>query len=250
MINPKYVGIAAGVGFIFTLLIGLFSKVAFPFFLLRSVISALVFGGIAIGISFLFQKFLSDATSSDIEASSSAKTTEPGGVVNITIDDEVLADEAQLPRFTVTNPQAMLGGKQTAILPTADESSFPAASATATADFTPVSLGSTVSTEAVTASAEATSAQAVATPVAAAVTPHAPTVEKGGLELDELPDIGDMSVPERKEEDVISDSDFASATSDEPEVREVHARTEVPAPTAENSALMAKAIQTVLAREN
>ena len=62
MINPKYIGIAAGVGFVLSFLIGIFSGISFGLLLLRALICAAIFAAVGTGGSILYQKFLSYQT--------------------------------------------------------------------------------------------------------------------------------------------------------------------------------------------
>ena len=293
MLNPKYVGIAAGVGFIFTFLIGLFSGISFGYVMLRSCIGALIFGVLSFGIQFLFQKFLSDSTNADFDAApaaSSNKLQGAGGLVNITIDDDVLADDTHGPQFSVTNTRAMMNAKPAPIIdrrplsvPTAAEApaqpTSPDVSAVSPLEavedepesaapaqgFTPVNLVQATQPQAAPAPNAApaeTAAEAPSMPSAAAAQNAPPAAdepvphESGRAEatsmLDELPDISDMSLPEKKEseeQEVISDSEFASEgeTPIGPIKRPKGKSSE---PTAQNAAVMAQAIQTILAREN
>lgn len=267
MINPKYVGIAAGVGFIFTFLIGLFSGVSFAHVLLRSLIGAVVFCALCVGIMFLFQKFLLDTSVSDIDTP--AKATETGGLVNITIDDDALKDEDFAPRFTVTNPRAVVGDTvekapvdepvssvETTPTASAPNASAPNASekvdspddskaASAESSFVPLNLANVAAAPAASAPVEKKAAVAESAPSV-----HSASVDRDALPLDELPDISDMAVPDKKDggREVISDSDFASG-GDEPMTRGAHLHSDFPAPTEQNSAMMAQAIQTLLARD-
>ena len=60
MINPKNLCISACIGFFLSFFIGLFSDVRFSRVLMRAFIFALIFALLCIGITFLYQKFLSN----------------------------------------------------------------------------------------------------------------------------------------------------------------------------------------------
>lgn len=123
MINPKYITIAAIVGFCLSFFIGLISGVNFGHILLRAFIFAVVFSAIAVGVSFVYSFFLSSAGApSDID--SPAGTS--GSVVNITVDDDVLPDDEYSPKFSVENNRRSLGADA---LAHANEAAEPAASA-------------------------------------------------------------------------------------------------------------------------
>ena len=122
MINPKYITIAAIVGFCLSFFIGLISGVNFGHILLRALIFAVVFSAIAVGVSFVYSFFLSSAGApSDID--SPAGTS--GSVVNITVDDDVLPDDEYSPKFSVENNRRSLGADA---LARANEAAEPAVS--------------------------------------------------------------------------------------------------------------------------
>lgn len=107
MINPKYITIAAVVGFCLSFFIGLVCGVGFGRILLRALIFAVVFAAISAGISVVYSIFLSStSSSSDLDA---APTGTSGSVVNITVDDDVLPDDEYSPKFTVENNRRSLG---------------------------------------------------------------------------------------------------------------------------------------------
>ena len=95
---------------------------------------------------------------------------------------------------------------------------------------------------------------AAAAPVAEETVPAAPAAPvqtpSGNPELDELPDIGGFAPSAAKGggEEVIRDSDFATGKEEEPV--SIGIRPDAPAPVAQNAAVMAQAIQTLLAKEN
>lgn len=289
MINPKYVGIAAGVGFLFTFLIGLFSGVGFAVVLLRSIIGALVFGVLGAGVPFLFQRFLSDADGSEIDSSAvsvSATNRQPtGGLVDITIDDDTVRDDAGGPRFTVADTRAVVSDTKPAPRPVVVAQESPAGAVSDTAeprvdapvatassakaqDFTPVSL-TQATQQKPTMEITETASQAVPSTAAESSSEsggenvHSPAAPQEAASraaksaavsvLDELPDLSDMAFAGKKEEvvddEVLDNNESASeeAASAFP-MRRSHVS--VPDPSAQNAAVMAQAIQTILAREN
>lgn len=259
MINPKYISISAGLGFIVSFLIGIFSGIAFGHVVLRALICALLFGAMAVGILFLNQKFLSDGqTDADFDTSAE-KASRVGGVIDITIDDDRLPEEEQGPRFNVASTRPALRQAESAdktsavaeqqIPPVPDsvsvpigENADPPLQTETSAGFTPLGLAQV-------ASAGTDSPQATAVPQPAESSHTA--APSASADLGELPDIsmfgGGESADMAAGEDVVEDSEFAEA--DVPQ----KARSSVfpdGVPASEQSAsLMAQAIRTVLVRE-
>ena len=115
MINPKNIAISACVGFFLSFFIGLVSDVRFSHVLLRAFFFALVFAALCVGISFIYQRFLSnDNGSFSVEADSPAAKT-AGGVVNIVVDDSALVDDGITPKFTVMNNHALKAEKPASV---------------------------------------------------------------------------------------------------------------------------------------
>lgn len=265
MINPKNICISATIGFLLSFLIGLFSDVHFSAVVLRALLFALLFGAFYTGASFLYFKFLvADNGGFSSEPDMSASKPGAGGVVNIVIDDTNLPDEELSPRFTVLNNHSDLNRTQEAqpasgasgaanspAAPVASvspagsvpsgssETVSPApASSSAGAAFKPVSLGD-VTQKSDAASAESSPVES-AQPAAGA---------SGGQEqsLDELPDISEMqeasvdvaSELDSSDDGIVSDSDFATGGAKMKEQ-----------PVSGDTAVMAKAIQTLLAKDN
>lgn len=99
MINLKFVGILAAFGFLLSFVLGLLGDVTFGFVILRAVISALVSGGTAALVSFVFRKFLSENAA---EASAVRSSPSTGNIVDIRVDEEPLPDTDNSPDFFVS----------------------------------------------------------------------------------------------------------------------------------------------------
>ena len=99
MINLKFVGILAVFGFLLSFVLGLIGDVSFGNVILRAVISALVSGGTAALVSFVFRKFLSENAAETQTVKPSATT---GNLVDIRIDEEPLPDTENSPDFYVS----------------------------------------------------------------------------------------------------------------------------------------------------
>ena len=266
MINPKNICISASIGFCLSFVIGLFSDVHFSTVLLRALLFALVFAALCVGISILYQNFLSSDNGSFISDTDSSAKSAVGGVVNIVVDDSNLPDEEMSPKFTVLNNHSDLNGKanlssqpQVHSVPVSSPpvdsiqvSSQASSSEEAPASdfsFKPVSLGQAgaVSTSESKSSPVSISEPSVSSGNMAGSAPVAAANEK--IEsLDELPDISDMPVGSSEDlasnldsssEEIISDSEFASGNA---AVKEQ--------PISGDTSVMAKAIQTLLAKDN
>ena len=262
MINPKNICISACIGFFMSFLIGLFSDVHFSVVILRAFLFAVLFAGLCVAISILYQKFLSiDNGGFAADSDGMGAKTQSGGVVNIVVGDSNLPDEELAPKFTVLNNHSGLtannenlsaGSKNVSmeqasyaapteassnVVSTAPAESLqenPSAPSGGESSFKPVSLGE-VSQNSETAAAPAEEK-------------HGASGAASGEQLDELPDISDMQTsssdvaseldsPESGE--IISDSEFATGGSKMKEQ-----------PVSGDTAVMAKAIQTLLAKDN
>ncbi|MBQ7159606.1 MAG: hypothetical protein IJS09_09335 [Treponema sp.] len=280
MINPKYIGIAAGVGFVLSFLIGIFSGISFGLLLLRALICAAIFAAVGTGGSILYQKFLSDEQFDSGSDAPVEKVSRPGGVVDITIGDESLPEDSDGPRFDVSGTRSSLraaglasaGIRQSApppppITPVAPsvevqppvqetvqevvpQNATPVHEAPVSAGFQPVSLVAATTTseqqapvaEPVPVTAPAKSSDSGANRVATS----APT----GGPADDLPDIGAFALDSEEEaaegeEDVVNDSEFA--TEDEPRPSRSSSSKSTPA-TEQSASVMAQAIRTILAK--
>ena len=251
MINPKNIAVSACVGFFLSFFIGLVSDVRFSHVILRAFIFALVFAALCVGISFIYQKFLSnEGASFSVEQDPSAAKT-AGSVVNIVVDDSALVDDGLTPKFTVTNNHAtkpekaaFVRSESAAVSPSVtsvqpeDSHAQPEAAqvqplasspSPAEASFKPVNLSEVSSGD----------AKEVAPSPAAQTEEVAPAEQ-----LDELPDIGGMDAGETSDssdsaDEVVSDTEFATGGA---RLREQ--------PISGDTNVMAKAIQTLLAQDN
>ncbi|MCR4940013.1 MAG: hypothetical protein K5930_07910 [Treponemataceae bacterium] len=99
MINLKFIGILAVFGFLLSFVLGLTGDVSFGYVFLRAVVSALVSGGTAALVSFVFRKFLSENTAETLTAKASST---PGNIVDIRVEEEPLPDTENSPDFYVS----------------------------------------------------------------------------------------------------------------------------------------------------
>ena len=114
MRSAKYIGLFAACGFILSFVSGLFSHSSILSIILKALIFAVVFGVLGFGISFVFNKFLSDGSGADFQGEYSADTSSApaasalGNNVDITIQDEELAPSESENHFVVGDNHQML----------------------------------------------------------------------------------------------------------------------------------------------
>jgi hypothetical protein len=257
MINPKNICISACIGFFLSFFIGLFSDVRFSSVLLRAFLFALLFGALCVGITFLYQKFLSNDNGGFSADAEPASQRASGGMVNIVVDDSNLADDGMSPKFTVLNNRADLTetpkeeAEAVSEIPVrqAFSPSEAASSSNQTVPVTdmapPAGLGQEKEALAAEAS-HATAFQAMGLGEIAAASSSS-SQGGGGEQLDELPDVSTMTMSNGEEsassllsEDGIeTDTEFSTGGKKMKEQ-----------PISGDTNVMAKAIQTLLAKDN
>ena len=267
MINPKNLCISACIGFFLSFFIGLISDVRFSRVLMRAFLFALIFALLCIGITFLYQKFLSNDNGGFSADAEPAPQRTAGGVVNIVVDDSNLADDGMSPKFTVLNNHTGLSenaqsGQETPAgtdsevkvnpspeaaashtEPKTGESSVPLSEPLAQEEkssFKPVALGDVAGgASASPAAVQASSPQPSQT---------ASSVSAGEEQLDELPDVNSMSLDDAGEaapgsfngsDEVETDTEFSRGGKSMKEQ-----------PISGDTSVMAKAIQTLLSKDN
>ena len=264
MINLKFVGILAAFGFLLSFVLGLLGDVTFGFVILRAVISALVSGGTAALVSFVFRKFLSDNVAEAAPVRTSPST---GNIVDIRVEEEPLPDTENSPDFFVSQAytsasNAFPYAQQAKQAAPAAEPVKPAPAPDA-AEFKAAPLGNIASSNAGSAPAPEKKPEPkldafVPKPLVQKEAPAAPKAEPAVAKpaasekrsvseeldsLEELPDIESM-VSESIESDpaVIEDSAFASEG--------VSSGIEIPDVSSGNdTTVIADAIRTLLKRE-
>lgn len=112
MLNIKFISIFAASGFIFSFLTGLFSKSKIYIILLKALIFGIIFGVIALLISYLYNKFLKDDSGSEFVSDSngpSVQTPETKGQrVDFVVQDEDFAKSDSENHFVVGDNHQML----------------------------------------------------------------------------------------------------------------------------------------------
>ena len=254
MINPKNICISACIGFFLSFFIGLFSDVRFSQVLLRAALFALLFALLCVGITFLYQKFLStDNGGFSADAEPQLQRT-AGGVVNIVVDDSNLADDGMSPKFTVLNNHADLKQEpeespvaetnaQSGVreVPSEDSDSlYQSSPAEGRAEPAPV--------QAQPAAASPAAEPASFKPMGLGEVTHgAPAQGSGGMQLDELPDVSTMNMFDAEGEGSSQNSDDGIETDTEFSTGGKSVKEQ---PISGDTNVMAKAIQTLLAKDN
>jgi hypothetical protein len=105
MQNPKIIGIFAGIGFVLSLLIGLFSGVKASQLFLRAFMSAVFSGLLTWGISILLLKVFENVDELEAQQGDEAQKEVLGNYVNISLGDDSLEEEDNAPHFFVNAKQ-------------------------------------------------------------------------------------------------------------------------------------------------
>lgn len=225
MINLKLTVISAILGLFFSLLIGLINQVSFGYLILRAIISAALTGGIAAAASFVFKKFLANES---VTMANLQNTSSTGNVVDITlkVDEDVLPDADNAPPFDVS-PEALRVKKPVEIYRMAAKQGESAETDTVNEPgpaekpenekagaFVPQPLVSE-KTPQYSLSRESVQEKKPDTREMADKSSNGASGGASSLEaLDELPDLTDVAaVANDENDDVISDSDFATANT-------------------------------------
>lgn len=282
MLNTKNIAVMAGLGFVLSFLISiLFAHTPFLWALFRGLVFAIAFGVLAIIIDFMYEKFLNDGEPADFSPDTSRAAGKPGARVDITIGEADLTEDGLGLRFAVNNNKHLLSEKDTrsvaenavrinSISPAASSggsaaphAAAPAAAAPeapkaapAAAEFKPMTLGKPLT------EAPAAAASSPAAPSGGSTAPHAaapaaaPEAPKSAApaqksELDALPDLGvfdDGGGSSSAGGEVIEDTEFAETGGGDISPR-ISPLTDPDKATQHDTATLAKAIQTVLKRD-
>ncbi|MGN0729103.1 hypothetical protein [Treponema sp.] len=211
MFNVKNVASFSGFGFVLSFLISIVFTGRFFVASFRALIFALLFGVLALVADFLNRRFLVVETLSDTSDETGKKNApKAGSVVNITIDDENLTEDDGAPIFDVASNRGYFYGGEKKELNSASSDSVQEDS----------SAGETMKAAAENAPAEFSenteNASVAEQPDAGEKTSEI-SAEKAvnAQEIDSLPDIGAFSDDSEGDINVISDSEFAQANSNE-----------------------------------
>ena len=260
MINPKNICISGFVGFFLSFFIGLVSDVRFSRVLTRAFLFALLFAIVCVGITILYQKFLSNDNGGFSAEAEASPQRAAGGVVNIVVDDSNLSDDGMSPKFTVLNNHTGLSAEPAPEAPSPAEAapvkSEPVSSADGPVSFSPVEEVQVAAPAAAATPVQEESASfkpAGLNEVAQGGTPFVPpplssVPSADETPLDELPDIGSMGTVSEEEsshesftatDGIETDTEFSTGGK--------HVKEQ---PVSGDTNVMAKAIQTLLAKDN
>ena len=251
-------------GFVLSFLITLIATRHILLALFRGALWAAGFAALAAGISFLYEKFLSEGLGSDSLSENQSRPV-TGNVVDITISDEELTPDDSGPRFDVSGERAApLSAAQTRL---SDMSETEALMARRTETVTApratehrVAQSSAPESKAATASEPLASAKpdagskepATFTPVNLAGQPVSASQSSGAAEdidnLDELPEIGELNLVGSGSSSVEETSEFAEEGEAPSSSRVQFA--DGSSPASHDAETMAKAIRTLLKRED
>ena len=215
MNTTKKVVMVAVCGFVLSFLVGLISSVSFGIVLLRAIFCALIFAGLYYALSIVFERYLINSGSAGQSSGGESIIPQKGQLIDIRVDDEILPEEENAPLFKI--PKELM-----------PESANNADNAEAVEVLEPVDV---VQDDAAVKSGEKLFA-----------TPQSKKENTGGSELGSLPDMESMlsEMQSSPSSEVITTSDFANSN-------DMVASGELRGADKE---LMAKAIHTVLTRDN
>ena len=251
MKNIKFVAICAASGFILSLICGFFSKSGFGRIFLIALLFAVIFGALAFGISFVFDRFLSveavavESSSDSPESSDgiSSGTSKPqlGQHVDLVIQEEELEPSGNMNHYDVGDNHQMLNDNDYAQSgdQAQEEKVVPKN------EFVPVRNKETVTnfsgSESLTPAESDNRMEAIAA-----------QEEKSGGDLDVLPDMSDLNLGSAGgnsdgETIVLSDADsderdFVSSATN-------YKSSDVKETEIGDASLMAKAISSILSEE-
>lgn len=257
MRSAKYIGLFAACGFILSFVAGLFSHSSILSIIIKALIFALVFGLLGFGISFIYNKFLSDGTGGDFQGD---YTTEPstapasasslGNNVDIMIQDEELRPSDSENHFVVGDNHQMLNDsdvnnseKRSTETQSSSNGFVPLRKFETVQNFS--GKEAVIPAEAVSTASVPKSSESVSTPPAATSSNIASINGEEGI--DTLPDMENFvfsegSASEDSGSDNESESEFVSSLGS-------GKKSDAPAEV-KDAALMAKAISSILSDEN
>lgn len=284
MIKIKPIVFSACAAFVLSFVIAIASKSGFPVSLLKATIFGLLFGAIAVGVQFVYAKFLADGTAAPAEAAEEPKVA--GSKVDLVVSEEDLPDDKESPAFyvegkhvlssddvgkpfgrpaaaaeTASNSVAFGAAEQNEALEAAEQVREQKAAENITQKAAEIQAKSR-EPEGVPAPQAAKSAESPApqasepqpafAPINLAASGAAASSDSagGGDELDDLPDIGEIgggSSAEGQDEDVIEDSEFAEEGMVHPRRQTEFSDGKVA--DVKDAPVMAEAIRTILKTE-
>lgn len=265
-VNFKLTVLTSVIAFVLSFFTALISHAGFLRSLIRGGILAVIFGALSVGITFLYNKFLSDGSSGESSADDGQNPAPIGNKVDITIDDAELQEEENTPRFVLTGQNQMLnkddlGERKSVQLDNINEEPRPVET---------VSSGAGVQhTSAVTNNGSENSSDSKSDEKAAPAFKPVSLGQVTGGDSDELPAIEnslgdgsflkqgedesedtldvlpDMGAPSKAHDDTVTDSEFASGGKNKSRLSDPMFPDGSMAES-KDAALMAEALRTVL----
>ncbi|MBR5401553.1 MAG: hypothetical protein IK102_07055 [Treponema sp.] len=251
MKNIKFVAICAASGFILSLVCGFFSHSGFGRIFLIALLFAVIFGGLAFGISLIFDKFLDTDKGADISVSASDDGIVPsdtrktvGQHVDLVIQEEELEQSGNQNHYDVGENHQMLNdsdykGQNSVSSEGTDEKQIQEKN-----EFVPIRNLETINNfsgnESMTSQESDQRREIIAE-----------QNQKKGDEIDVLPDMSDFQVAS----DGSSPDSETVVLSDSDEAEFVHSATNYKSSDAsagdiKDASLMAKAISSILSEED
>ena len=269
MIKIKPIIFSACAAFVLSFVTALAVKSGFPVSILKAFIFALLFGALAVGVQFVYAKFLA-------EGSASAEVREEpklmGSKVDLVVSEEDLPEDKDAPVFYVEGKHVLSNDDVSSVKAAAAESSISAARQNEALDAAEKVREQKAAENIVQAAAANVSESPAPAPAARPVVEEevpkvngaepsfspvnlaggAPSVspaKTGDDELDDLPDIGDIGggVSSESSGDVIEDSEFAEQGMARPRRQTELADGKVA--DVKDAPIMAQAISTILKTE-
>jgi len=252
--NPKIIGIAAGVGFVLSILIGLIAQNSIVAVFLRGFICAALCAALSAGILFIFEKYLADGSELDGNVSVPKAA---GSIIDITLDDEKLPEDKDAPKFNVSdNLKNMTEENNEENKPSKNSEVATQLGDANTSEEQAVAEASSKVED--STSSENDSFKPMT--VAAVTQSSEQSVEKknkvGDEVLDALPDIGDIEKNSNNDDSVDSFSNVGSVSSSTvssaPSMSSSKSASfpDGSGPSVKDAATIAQAIRSVLARED
>lgn len=265
MIKIKPIVFSACAAFVLSFVIAIASKSGFPVSLLKATIFGLLFGAIAVGVQFVYAKFLVEG-SAPAEAAEEPKAM--GSRVDLVVSEEDLPDDKEAPAFYVEGKHVLSNedvGKPSSqakpaapAAPSAPEEAFSAAEQNealeAAEKVREQKAAENITQKAAEVASRPASPEPQESPAPSAgdsKPAFSPVnLAAGGNELDDLPDIGEIgggSGAEAQDDGVIEDSEFA-----EEGMAHVRRQTELSdgkVADVKDAPIMAEAIRTILKTE-
>ena len=262
-VNFKLTVLTSVIAFVLSFFTALISHADFLRSLLRGGILAVIFGALSVGITFLYNKFLSDGSSGETSAYDGQNPAPIGNKVDITIDDAELQEEENTPKFVLTGQNQMLnkddlGERKTVQLdnineePKATETVSPVTNMRQTANTGSVNSSEVKSDEKATPAfkpvslGQVTGGDSDELPAIENSLGDGSFLKQGEDEnedtLDVLPDMGS---PSKAYDDTVTDSEFASSGKNKSRLSDPMFPDGSMAES-KDAALMAEALRTVL----